>query len=138
MDGNYVFDGSNDIALLILAEKVNLTEHIQTACLPSKNLDEDLDVKSQLYAMGWGGTTADTRSTSTLTIALKNTKLKVYESSVCSLFDDADTKDKICTGKSFIYNHFILDYYKSLCLSSCDVNCSVEALALFSGQDLMY
>lgn len=90
---------------------MNLTDHIQLACLPQDPRD-DLIEETAAYAVGWG---VSSWVNEILPNDLKNVKIRILNSTLCKIKGEMDTFDddsQICAGKLSVIFCFILIYNK--------------------------
>ena len=82
----------NDISILVLEEKISLTEYpnIKPACLPEKGCTHT----GKGYISGWGTLASGGLSTSWL----HGAEVNVFETEDCGRFSDSMTDDMMCAG----------------------------------------
>lgn len=96
------YDAANfldDIAIIKLSKKVDLTEKIQVACLPENSQLYPKKYDINAYIVGWGKTN---QAASTTPNILQEALITVYDSSKCSLVGSGIPKNwnnQICAGK---------------------------------------
>ena len=91
----------NDISILVLEEKISLTEYpnIKPACLPEKGCTHT----GKGYISGWGTVGSGGLSTSWL----HGAEVNIFETEDCGRFSDSMTDDMMCAGwnqeRDFVY-----------------------------------
>ncbi len=87
----------NDIAILKLAQSVTLNSYVQVACLPKNKPSSFPSYNQPSYSVGWGSTTEGGE----LPDLLKNTKLTIYNETICKNVIPGNSKNwttQICSG----------------------------------------
>lgn len=89
----------NDIAILKLAEEVDLNEFAQIACLPDEETFPPEILNQTAIAVGWG---LLNEFDDFLPIKMHNVRLNIYNETMCenvSVEYEKDWSKQICAGK---------------------------------------
>ncbi|CAF1028591.1 unnamed protein product [Brachionus calyciflorus] len=91
----------NDIAIIMLRDRVELDDKVQLSCLPSREEDQETYPSRHQYAWGagWGSSRGDFR----FSRELKNYRLDIYNDSMCSNISKINIfnldNDVFCAGE---------------------------------------
>ncbi|XP_038048507.1 uncharacterized protein LOC119722447 [Patiria miniata] len=93
-------DHDSDIALFKLEEPFNLTDYVQTVCLPTTDMADKFPVGTQVTVTGWGSTENSSRSSEDLL----EVSLPIVDQDDCkSTYESEDviiTENMLCAGET--------------------------------------